>query len=164
MQFELLFVLFFYFYFDCFFPVLQIDAVSGSLSDDAQAGVNAAQRIGGKCKELSSQLRDMASNKQAEGAFREQLNSYANGVRDQALQLRILSAVKLADLGSQDVRDKNTTTGSQVATQIRGLRKNLVSLKKELFAEALQRRTTNTKKQADAIQRIAQAFIARRNK
>jgi hypothetical protein len=42
----------------------------------------------------------MAGNKQADAAFREQLSSYANGVRDQALQLKILSAVKLADHGS----------------------------------------------------------------
>lgn len=63
------------------------------------------QSIGGKCKDLSAQLRTMANNKSADGAFREQLNSYANGVRDQALQLKILSAVKLADHGS-DVAPK----------------------------------------------------------
>lgn len=135
------------------------------VGDDAQKGVNAAQSIGFKCKELSDQLRKMANNKQAEGAFREQLNSYANGVRDQALQLKILSAVKLADLGGdQATKDKTTSSGQQVQNQVRGLRKNLVDLKKQLFAEALQRRTSNTLKQANAIQKIAQAFIASRNK
>ncbi len=48
----------------------------------------------------------MAGNKQADGAFKEQLNSYANGVRDQALQLKILSAVKLADHGSDAAAPK----------------------------------------------------------
>ncbi len=141
--------------------VAEIDH-NATVGDNAQAGVTAAQSIGVLCKDLSTQLRGMANNKQAEGAFREQLNSYANGVRDQALQLKILSAVKLADHGADVApKDKTTTSGQQVANQMRGLRKNLVELKKQLFAEALARRTTNTQKQAAAIAAIAKAFINR---
>ncbi len=140
----------------------EIDAVQGSLGDDAQRGVNAAQSIGLKCKDLSAQLRVMANNPEADGAFREQLNSYAGGVRDQALQIKIISAVKLADHGSDSAKDKNTSSGQNVRSQVVGMRRNLVDLKKQLFAEALKRRTSNTKKQADAIARIAAAFIARK--
>ena len=42
---------------------------------------------------------------------------------------------------------------------MRGLRKNCVDLKKQLYADALYRRTNNTVKQAMAIRQIAQAFI-----
>ena len=126
---------------------------------DAQKGVNAAQNIGFKCKDLSSKLRTMA--KGADPAFREQLLSYANGVRDQSLQLKIISAVKLADLGDGAApADKHTSSGNQVAAQIRGLRSNLVALKKQMYGEALSRRTSNTVKQATAIRNIAQAFLA----
>jgi hypothetical protein len=45
---------------------------------------------------------------------------------------------------------------------MRGLRKNLVELKKQLYAEALQRRTAATYRQAQAIAAIAKAFIARK--
>ena len=41
-------------------------------------------------------------------------------------------------------KDKTTTSGQQVATQMRGLRKNLVELKKQLFAEALARDPSDT--------------------
>jgi hypothetical protein len=59
-------------------------------------------------------------------------------------------------------KDKTTTSGQQVANQMRGLRKNLVELKKQLYAEALQRRTAATYRQAQAIAAIAKAFLSAR--
>jgi len=103
-----------------------------------------------KSKTLATLLRQMAKE-ETEPKFKEQFQAFGNGINDRALQIKILSAVNLAEGGG-------TQKSTQVTSALSGLKQNLGSLVNSLHAASLQTSIRQTTKQADAIRRLAEAF------
>ena len=129
--------------------IKKIEDVSARMKTNPGSTVEGSKEITEMTKKLGGLLRQMAKE-ESEPKFKEQFLTFGNGINDKALQIKILSAVNLAE-GTP----KNNT---QVQAACDGLKSNLLGLVKSLHAAALQHKTTSTYKQADAIRRVAEAF------
>ena len=145
-----------------------IEEMNLKMKNNSDFTVEGAKQITEKTKELSSILRQMgihqffhfffffykdfffSAKDEPDPKFKEQFNTFANGLNDSALQIKILSAVNLAEGGS-----KNT---NQVTAACNVLKNNLVGLVSSLHSASLQSSIRQTNKQAEAIKKLAEAF------
>eukprot|EP01091_Cochliopodium_minus_P020015 TRINITY_DN8608_c0_g1_i1.p1 TRINITY_DN8608_c0_g1~~TRINITY_DN8608_c0_g1_i1.p1 ORF type:complete len:767 (+),score=268.03 TRINITY_DN8608_c0_g1_i1:22-2322(+) len=127
-----------------------IEDINLKMKKDPSFTVEGSKLITEKTKQLASILRQMAKE-ETEPKFKEQFTTFANGLNDKALQIKILSAVNLAEGGSKN--------SNQVSSACNVLKTNLSDLVSALHVAALQSSIRQTNKQSEAIAKLAQAFI-----
>jgi len=109
-----------------------------------------AKELSNKANELAKQLRAMA-DATTDPVYKEKLLNAAKIIRDGAIQIKILSAVRAAG-GDAD------SPNSSVAMSAKGLQTNIQEIIKEVRAQSLKNRFRSTVKQTMAINKVVSVW------
>jgi len=110
--------------------------------------IAAAKELSAKAHELAKQLREMAA-KTNDPVYKEKLLNAAKIIKDGAIQIKILSAVRAA--GGED-------KGNSVAMGAKQLQTNIQEILKVVRAEGLRTKFSQTVKQTMAINKVVKAW------
>lgn len=132
------------------------DFLSASRAKDPKAMVGNSKKTSDHANNIARILREM-STKTNDPRFKHQLDAASKYVRDRAIQLKMISAVKLATTG--DEVDDN-----QVVSAAKGLHTEVADIVKAVRAGLLKRRLQNTQQQTLAIKKIRELWQAHRAK
>lgn len=132
------------------------DFLSASRVKDPKAMVGNSKKTSDHANNIARILREMSA-KTTDPRFKHQLDGASKYVRDRAIQLKMISAVKLATTG--DEVDDN-----QVVSAAKGLHTEVADIVKAVRAGLLKRRLQNTQQQTLAIKKIRELWQAHRAK
>jgi len=118
--------------------------------------VGAAKRLADHSNNIARILRDMAAKNQ-DSVYKQQLTNCSKLVRDRAIQVKMISAVKVAMTGD-DVDD------NQVVSAANGVDTEINEVVKMVKAGILKFRLQQTQKQTLAIKRIRELWTDQRKK
>jgi len=120
-----------------------------------QEMVSHAKGLSEHAQKISRLLKEMAS-KSHDSAFRNQLDAAAKFIRDKSIQVKMISAVKVAMTGEED--------DNQVVSAAKGLGGEVTDIVKAVRAGLLKRRLASTQAQTAAIKKIRDLWNAHRAK
>jgi len=121
-----------------------------------QEMVGSAKKLSEHATLISKLLKEMAT-KTNDPTFKNQLEAAAKYIRDKSIQVKMISAVKVAMTGD-DVDD------NQVVSAAKGLSGEVTEIVKTVRAGMLKRRLQSTQQQTAAIAKIRAIWNAHRNK
>jgi len=121
---------------------------------DAQQVIESAKLLSAKAADLAKQLKEMAERTN-DPVFKEKLLTAAKIIRDNSIQVKILSAVRAA--GGED-------KSNSVYMQSKLLQNNIASIIKEVQAETLRNKFRSTVKQTIAINKVVNVWKTKAKK
>jgi len=130
-----------------------LDKIASTFGDpnkklSPQEMIALAKELSTNAADLARQLKEMA-DKTTDPVFKEKLLHAARIIRDGGIQIKILSAVRVA--GGED-------KGNSVAMASKGLQTNIQQIIKDVRAETLRNKFKSTVKQTIAINKVVKAW------